>query len=311
MFRNPQSAMADDANALMTFQQSRVPSETEYEAMCTAFAETERGRWFLAQYAKRNRNADTTMVIEAIKQIERAVARQVPSNSANIPAALVQSISDLRARAGQIAAEGGATLEAVRRKAQKMRDVAWTLREWGTDTDLCDELDALATGIVDGCEQAATPQQRLLALLDEWDANAPLRIAESRAEPAAPAAVTEVIPVAEAAPVEAASPPEVLPVEATAPVEAVVSVDVLAAKVLAAKVLPADVPPISEPAATPVATSAPPEQPAPIRSPKPVMSSQSLGAALLAQGIIAPPRGGDALAPLRRMSQAEKVALFT
>ena len=90
--------MADDANALMTFQQSRLPSETEYEAMCVAFAETERGRWFLAQYAKRNRNADTTMVIEAIKRIEQAVARQVPAGPATISAALVQSVSDLRAR---------------------------------------------------------------------------------------------------------------------------------------------------------------------------------------------------------------------
>jgi hypothetical protein len=310
--------MADDANALMPFQQSRLPSETEYKAMCVAFAETERGRWFLAEYAKRNRNADTTMVIEAIKRIEHAVARQVPSNPATLSAALAQSVSDLRARAGQIAAEGSATLETVRRNAQKMRDVAWTLREWGTDSDLCDELDALATGIVDGCETAATPQQRLLALLDEWDVNAPPRIAGTRAEPTAPAAVAEHAPVANAAAAKATAPPE-----AVAPVQALATEDLateeLATEALAAETSAADVPsrevspvearPVSEPA--PAARPAPPEQTAPIRTTKPVVPSQSLGAALLAQGIIAQPRGGDALAPLRRMSQAEKVALFT
>ncbi len=305
--------MADDANALMPFQQSRLPSETEYEAMCTAFAETERGRWFLAQYAKRNRNADTTMVIEAIKRIEQAVARQVPSRpSVPIAAALAQSISDLRQRAGQIAAEGGATLEAVRRNAQKMRDVAWTLREWGTDSDLCDELDTLATGIVDGCEKAATPQQRLLALLDEWDVNAPARIAETRPDPkpAAEICAERVAPVETAAaapptasvrPVTAA--PVAEPVRVSEPAPIPVAVRAPAAPTPVAKPAPA------APAPTPVAAHAP-VAPAPVIPAKPVSSSQSLGAALLAQGIIAP-RGSDALAPLRRMSQSEKVALFT
>jgi hypothetical protein len=274
--------MADDSNALTHVPQSRLTNEAEYEAMCTAFAETERGRWFLSEYAKRNRNADTTMVMEAIARIEAAVARQVPPDPGPaIAAALTQTMGELRERAGRIAAEGDETLQAVRRNAQKMRDVAWTLREWGTDSELCDELDALTAGIVESSDNAAGPQQRLLALLDEWNRGDAQRIRKAVVE----------------APAPAPAPPEV-----AAPIAASEAVPPAAAAPAPEPVLVSDPSPKPEPA---------PVGPAPVVAARPVASSQTLGAALLAQGIIAQPRGSDALAPLRRMSQAEKVAFFT
>ena len=38
--------------------------------------ETSRGRWFLGEYAKRNRNADTKMVLDAVSRIEETLAAQ-------------------------------------------------------------------------------------------------------------------------------------------------------------------------------------------------------------------------------------------
>lgn len=274
--------MADDLNALTPVPQSRLSNEAEYEAMCTAFAETERGRWFLAEYAKRNRNADTTVVMKAIARIEAVMARQAPADPGPaIAIALTQTMGELRERAGRIAAEGGETLGAVRRNAQKMRDVAWTLREWGTDSELCDELDKLAGGIVESCEKAAEPQQRLLALIDGW--NTP-RLTDALFHNHTPVAVATPAPSPELAVEVAPAPADEPPPAAEAMLE------------------PEIAPPPAEVLAPAVEEAA---------VARPAASSQSLGAALLAQGLIAKPRSGDALAPLRRMSQAEKVAFFT
>src|SRR5437764_13875139 len=48
-------------------------SEADYEAIEAAVMETVRGRWFLAEYARRNRHADTLMLIAALDRIEAAV----------------------------------------------------------------------------------------------------------------------------------------------------------------------------------------------------------------------------------------------
>src|SRR5215470_1454864 len=53
-----------------------VPSplnEADYEAIEAAVMETARGRWFLAVYARRNRNADTTMLLRALDRIEASI----------------------------------------------------------------------------------------------------------------------------------------------------------------------------------------------------------------------------------------------
>ncbi|MBP0582860.1 hypothetical protein J8I29_26270 [Labrys sp. LIt4] len=48
-------------------------SEEDYGAIEAAVMETARGRWFLAEYARRNRNADTEAVLAAIRRLERLV----------------------------------------------------------------------------------------------------------------------------------------------------------------------------------------------------------------------------------------------
>jgi hypothetical protein len=48
----------------------------DYDAICAAPMQPERGRWFLEEYALRNRSADTKLLLSAIEGIEAAVCRQ-------------------------------------------------------------------------------------------------------------------------------------------------------------------------------------------------------------------------------------------
>src|SRR5512135_180819 len=47
----------------------------DYAAIEDALAATPRGRWFLAEYARRNRTAETEMLLEAIGKLEAAVLK--------------------------------------------------------------------------------------------------------------------------------------------------------------------------------------------------------------------------------------------
>src|SRR4030081_572675 len=48
-------------------------AEGDYDAICATVMESARGRWFLQEYARRNRNSDTVQVLEAIERIETVI----------------------------------------------------------------------------------------------------------------------------------------------------------------------------------------------------------------------------------------------
>ena len=48
-------------------------AEADYEAIETALRETERGRWFLAEHARRNRTSETRLLLRAIERLEQVV----------------------------------------------------------------------------------------------------------------------------------------------------------------------------------------------------------------------------------------------
>src|ERR1700694_2867943 len=98
--------MADEAFALSPISaRATLPREEDYDAISEAFMETARGRWFLGEYAKRNRNADTRMVLDAVARIEEALAAQkqpVPERGLpEGPAALGRAVEQ-----AQVAATG-------------------------------------------------------------------------------------------------------------------------------------------------------------------------------------------------------------
>src|SRR5476649_2126283 len=98
--------MADEAFALSPISAREAqPSEEDYDAIREAFMETSRGRWFLGEYAKRNRNADTRMVLDAVARIEENLAAQRPpaadNGLADALAAIRSAVDEARAKAAE------------------------------------------------------------------------------------------------------------------------------------------------------------------------------------------------------------------
>jgi hypothetical protein len=187
-------SMADDAFALSPISaRASLPSEEDYAAIAEAFMETSRGRWFLTEYAKRNRNADTRMVLDAVARIEQGLAAQKEESlqketnlhreenlhketleahqqqAADAEAAATAARNNLNdtlvamrgavEAAQQSAAEAldnlalEARLAPVRKGARVLREIAWRLREIGNDGRICDLIDSQVAVIEAGAEQ--------------------------------------------------------------------------------------------------------------------------------------------------------------
>lgn len=148
--------MAEEAFALSPISaRPSVPGEADYDAIREAFMETARGRWFLAEYAKRNRTADTSLVLEAVTRLEANLAAQKQTPALSLVAALGAIRSAVRqAKASAIEAmprvETDETLTGARNGTRIIREIAWTLRECGADTRICDLLDTQVKAIEAG-----------------------------------------------------------------------------------------------------------------------------------------------------------------
>jgi len=66
--------MPTDATARAQQLQPGAPDEADYHAFCAALSESARGRAFLAEYARRNRNADTRPLLTAIERLQISLA---------------------------------------------------------------------------------------------------------------------------------------------------------------------------------------------------------------------------------------------
>ncbi|HEV7881485.1 hypothetical protein [Bradyrhizobium sp.] len=340
--------MADEAFALSPISaRAAQPGEADYDAIREAFMETSRGRWFLSEYAKRNRNADTRMVLDAVARIEENLAAQknaAPDDGLEVLAVIRDAVDEAKAAAA--AAFGGVeeSLEPIRKGAQVIRETLSRLREIGADGRIYDLIDSQVGAIETGCSDIVATdskaalnaafdliEQRIARLADEGMAQQS-PVSETPGSP--PAAAYEVAPAATARPaapceggtedLAAASPTQdsVVTVRIeTATIDADVAhddavLDMIALEMAAPdfddagivetdmlETSPAD-PDIVAQAAEP--TTAPRPDPAPMPDP-------SLGASLIANGIVRNPGASDLdpLAPIRRMSQAEKIAFFS
>ena len=160
--------MADEAFALSPISARAVqPSEADYDAIREAFMETSRGRWFLGEFAKRNRNADTSMVLDAVSRIEETLAahRQPPAPDDRLAEALA-AIRGAVNRAAETAAAtfDGAALEAhlapIRIGTRIIKEISWRWREIGADGRICDLIDSQIDAIEAGCGQIAELDRR-------------------------------------------------------------------------------------------------------------------------------------------------------
>jgi len=196
-------------------------SDADYEAIEGAVMETARGRWFLAEYARRNRNADTNMLLKALDRIESAMRGQSSVEPVDrIRFDLVEMSKAIARTKTEIAAmkpdadhhgkfgEASEELDSVVQQteaatsdilacAERIQEMAWTLREQGLDAAACDLLDANATEVYTACSfQDLTGQRtrkvigvlrylegRINAMIDIWglDGAMSAEAAETRA----------------------------------------------------------------------------------------------------------------------------------
>ena len=384
--------MAEEAFALSPISaRAALPNEADYDAIREAFMETARGRWFLSEYTKRNRNADTNMVLEAVTRMEANLAAQKQATGI---VSLIESLGTIRAAirdAKVVAAEAmprfddDETLASARNGARIIREIAWTLRECGADARICDLLDAQVQSIEAGqqrtvigdgraevlasfdvlvqrIEQLATPDAPRAAspvaateapaaasaekpaasvtplfrhavetptdvaepvLQAPAEASLLNEIAELAADVTASVASVPVAALSVEQPLAMSAPP--LPETALAPTEQIVPVEIEAAPsaaetaedeaVLDMVAMEMGAPDLSEPELA-VAEMEAPVAIEDMRAPEPIQEASdapSLGAALIANGVIGNPKApvSDPLAPIRRMSQAEKIAFFS
>ncbi|MGA7994659.1 MAG: hypothetical protein WCA28_07075 [Bradyrhizobium sp.] len=199
--------MADEAFALSPISaRAALPGEEDYEAICHAFMETSRGRWFLGEYAKRNRNADTRMVLDAVARIEQTVAtqKQAVSDSrlAEALAAIRRAVYEARGAAAAAVQNLGLeeNLAPVRKGTRIIKEISWRWREIGADSRICDLLDSQVTAIEDACGQIAStnPQDALIAAFDLIKAR--IAALEDKDTAAPPAAEDTAPPSSSAAP---------------------------------------------------------------------------------------------------------------
>jgi hypothetical protein len=167
--------MADEAFALSPISaRAAQPSEADYDAIREAFMETSRGRWFLGEYAKRNRNADTRLVLEAVARIEETLASQKkPARDPLLDEALASFRSALgEAKDATQTALGDLGLEEnlapIRKGARVIREIAWRLREIGADSRICDLIDSQVTTI-EGAAAKVAPTDLASALREAFD----------------------------------------------------------------------------------------------------------------------------------------------
>ncbi|HEV2513468.1 hypothetical protein [Bosea sp. (in: a-proteobacteria)] len=129
-------------------------SAADYDTIAAAVMETARGRWFLAEYARRNRQADTEMVLSAIERLERlcTVPVAVPELGPEF-SETARTIAELRddldrgGASARLSARIQETTAGIIEAAESIQEIAWTLREAGAEPDLCDRLDRRATEI--------------------------------------------------------------------------------------------------------------------------------------------------------------------
>jgi hypothetical protein len=359
--------MADEAFALSPISaRAALPSEEDYDAISAAFMETSRGRWFLGEYAKRNRNADTRMVLDAVARIEDSIAaqRQPPPESglkealAAIRNAVDQAEVAAAAAVGSIAAEE--SLAPIRKGVRVIREISWRWREIGADARICDLIDSQVNAIEGACGQISSTSPRgplrtafdlIRAEIAEFDADdaAPAQAAAeavTRPSPAPsddmpgatetaaeiPDVMAEAVNVTDELPEETAEVADLSAEAANADDEALLDLialemaapdpddmdapDIDGDEILVAESTPAR--PIASTPAEPIIVAQKPQPIAAAAQPSlepPLEPSlePSLGSTLIANGILRSRRASesDPLAPIRRMSQIEKIAFFS
>ncbi|MBN9063115.1 MAG: hypothetical protein J0H41_11805 [Rhizobiales bacterium] len=155
------------------------PPADDYESILAAVMETARGRWFIAEFSRRNRNVETERVLEALSRVERKVAVNASAPLAAHPdmeviaAIFALGDSDGGVREGltaeliaAIARDIGATAETSRDHLLTARGALKGVAEGDTHPRLLAALDRSLAAIDAGLANQSDSGRKVEALAD-------------------------------------------------------------------------------------------------------------------------------------------------
>jgi hypothetical protein len=138
----------------------------QYEALESAVMESARGRWFLTEYARRNRAADTMLLLDALKKIENVASSAIrpPPDIEGLASAIKKAraeiasthndrLSDggyLSADAGlydRIAADAQAATSEIAKRSMSLRVIAGGLKASTADDEHVEAVEANARSL--------------------------------------------------------------------------------------------------------------------------------------------------------------------
>lgn len=155
-----------------------------FDAIEKAVRETERGRWFLDEFARRNRQSNTEMLLESISKLEDAVARAKPSAAADEMreslTTLLTEIDTLNADLalssethtgysrglGALTARSAKLLYDLAISADTVRDLAAQLRSMSVPESLISALDDETSKIISGASEQMRLMRRFEAMIE-------------------------------------------------------------------------------------------------------------------------------------------------
>lgn len=165
-------------------------SRSDFKTIEAAVMETDRGRWFLSEYARNNRHSDTAQVLDAIEKLQLNLSRQ--RDEARLDRMrkglieMARAIAITHIEVERIRPEGLASnrlfeasgeldaivhtteqaTSAILAATEQVQEHAWTMRERGEDVGICDALDACTTEIYGACGFQDVTAQRTRKVID-------------------------------------------------------------------------------------------------------------------------------------------------
>lgn len=173
----------------MTDEQASATYGGDFDEIEAAVRETPRGRWFLGEFARRNRVAETDVLLEAIRRLEHGVSEPEATGEADrLRAAMARmaeaigrakaAVADLGSATGRpdpnlgaaelltsVGLTAAAATADILRATGRIQEIARTLREAGSDGAVCEELDRRAAQICTACAFQSDIAERTKAVL--------------------------------------------------------------------------------------------------------------------------------------------------
>lgn len=161
------------------------PADEDFEALEEAVMATSRGRWFLKEFAERNRTTDTKSVLDELSAFQaqilgsqkdvrlevlqselREMAKSISETRADIATLQSDDVSTdrIEAATGELDAIVDATENAtssILAAAEELQMISEKLRESGVDASFCDDIEMHTTDIFMSCSFQDLTGQRI------------------------------------------------------------------------------------------------------------------------------------------------------